>query len=344
MIVNLQKRSNIVLDWFFMLITMTIDPLFVFVGVILMVVLSHRKGKGLIMLCFILFNTFWAALIKAYQCDPRPIWTKNEVRNIGFYCPIEYGNPSGHSWFSVVLGFGVLMEYRGAGKHNRNIMISILLIILVPMSRMYLGAHSLNQVLEGLIFGMFFCLLFNLGLKNLIHKFLAEFNHNKKVKGFIIALHILSLIPFIKHMDEELPENWLANIHKKCFKDMNEVKLNQLMLTLNALILNLLTGLGLGYEQMVKAPMGALYLTGRWIINQEHYGRYVSRALYIAIEVFYMICGIIGAMIIYAAHTTFVTAYISLSIGGIVSGYMFTTRTFKILSQYKIIKKCYLKN
>lgn len=125
---------------------------------------------------------------------------------------------------------------------------------------------------------------------------------------------------------------------------MNEVKLNQLMLTLNALILNLLTGLGLGYEQMVKAPMGALYLTGRWIIDQEYHGKYLSRFLYIVIEVFYMICGLIGALIIYRLHPTFVTAYISLSIGGIVSGYISTTRTYKVLSQYKIIKKCYAKD
>jgi hypothetical protein len=60
-----------------MLITMTIDPGIVFAGAVLMVVLSHRKSKGLILLCFILINTFFAALIKAYDCDPRPIWTKN---------------------------------------------------------------------------------------------------------------------------------------------------------------------------------------------------------------------------------------------------------------------------
>ena len=40
------------------------------------------------------------------------------------------------------------------------------------------------------------------------------------------------------------------------------------MLTVNALIINVMNGLGLGYEQMVKATMGALYLTGRWAINQ----------------------------------------------------------------------------
>lgn len=126
---------------------MIIDPAFVFIGIITMVVLSHRKGKGLIMLCFILVNTFFAALIKAYHCDPRPIWTSNSVKNIGFYCPVEYGNPSGHSWFSVILGFGVLQEYRGVGVGYQNIWISVMLVVLVPMSRMYLGAHSLNQVL-----------------------------------------------------------------------------------------------------------------------------------------------------------------------------------------------------
>lgn len=60
-----------------MIITMTIDPFFVFVGVITMIVLSHRKQKGFVMFMFILFNTFWAALIKAFHCDPRPFWTNN---------------------------------------------------------------------------------------------------------------------------------------------------------------------------------------------------------------------------------------------------------------------------
>lgn len=76
-IVILQSHSNVFLDWFFMIITMSIDPAFVFTGIIAMVVFSQKKGKGLIILCFILINTFFAALIKAYHCDPRPIWTRD---------------------------------------------------------------------------------------------------------------------------------------------------------------------------------------------------------------------------------------------------------------------------
>jgi hypothetical protein len=51
----------------------------------------------------------------------------------------------------------------------------------------------------------------------------------------------------------------------------------------------------------------------------------------------------LGALIFYL-HPTFITAYIGLSIGGIVSGYMCTTRTFRYLNQLQIIKKCYVKD
>ena len=40
------------------------------------------------MLMFILINTFLAAVLKAYDSDPRPIWTEQSIRNIGFYCPV----------------------------------------------------------------------------------------------------------------------------------------------------------------------------------------------------------------------------------------------------------------
>jgi mannitol-specific phosphotransferase system IIBC component len=84
----MQKGSNVVIDWFFLLVTMIIDPTIVFAICVLMMVLSHRKKKGFVMLMFILINTFLAAVLKAYDSDPRPIWTEQSIRNIGFYCPV----------------------------------------------------------------------------------------------------------------------------------------------------------------------------------------------------------------------------------------------------------------
>jgi hypothetical protein len=125
---------------------------------------------------------------------------------------------------------------------------------------------------------------------------------------------------------------------------MNEARLNQLMLTVNALIINVLTGLGLGYEQLVKSPIGAYYLTGRWVINREKYGEVFGWVLYILLEVWFMLCGLILAGILFKLHPTFVTGYIGLSIGGLVSGYIFTTRTAKYLHKYSIIKRCEIKD
>lgn len=191
-----QSHSNWFFDWFFLAVTMIIDPSIVFLGAIVMMIMSKKKTRAFIMLTFILFNVYCAALLKAYDCDPRPIWTHKEIRNIGFYCPVEYGNPSGHSWFSAVIGFGVFLEYFGPGKDFINIWLSLFLAILVPMSRMYLGAHSLNQVLEGLTLGLACCLLFTFTLKRNIQQYLNEFNENNMWKLIIVGCHILYVIPF----------------------------------------------------------------------------------------------------------------------------------------------------
>lgn len=49
------------------------------------------------------------------------------------------------------------------------------------------------------------------------------------------------------------------------------------------------------------------------------------------------------AIVLYTIHPTFVMGYIGLSVGGLISGYMFTTRTYRYLSKYKIIVKVYPK-
>lgn len=85
---GMQKHGNKFYDIFFLIITMFIDPSIVILGVVLLLVLSKNKKHAYLMTIFILFNTYCAATLKAYHIDPRPIWTHNSVRNIGFYCPV----------------------------------------------------------------------------------------------------------------------------------------------------------------------------------------------------------------------------------------------------------------
>lgn len=71
----------------------------------------------------------------------------------------------------------------------------------MPLSRMYLGAHSLNQVLEGLLLGLGMCLLYYLKLKRLIFKYLKEFNSKLIWKIVLIGFHLTYLIAFLIHLN-----------------------------------------------------------------------------------------------------------------------------------------------
>lgn len=116
------------------------------------------------------------------------------------------------------------------------------------------------------------------------------------------------------------------------------------MLTVNSLVINILTGIALGYEQMVKSPVGALYLTGRWAINEEKYGKMYGRFLYIVVEVVWLCSGFVLAFVMILINSSFVFGFIGFSVGGLVSGYMFTTRSYQYLSKYHIIIKIYEKD
>lgn len=148
---------------------------------------------------------------------------------------------------------------------------------------------------------------------------------------------MLCIVPFVMHMDEELPEKWLANISKKCIKDMNEAKLNQLMFIVNALIINVLTGLGMGYEQLFKNHLGVHYLTGRWSMNDRQFGWLRCRLWFLLIEVGCMLSGLVFALVLFRLFPHFVFGYFGISCGGIISGYMYATRPIRLYQRYGLI-------
>lgn len=75
LIYQMQSHSNIIFDLFFVTITMIIDPTVIFFLFFLTVILSLEKRKSFVLLVFLLINLYFAALLKALDADPRPIWT-----------------------------------------------------------------------------------------------------------------------------------------------------------------------------------------------------------------------------------------------------------------------------
>ena len=59
--------------------------------------LLKRKFEGAVMAVATLLNIYTFLVMKAIFLAPRPYWTSKHIKNIGYYCPKDYGSPSGHT-------------------------------------------------------------------------------------------------------------------------------------------------------------------------------------------------------------------------------------------------------
>ena len=112
----------------------------------------------------LIFDLHFHSLMKIWYGNSRPYWEDPELfKDI---CDGGFGNPSGHSISSVYL-YSALYIYLYETKmlENKNIIKIILLLLfityalLVVLSRLILGIHSINQILYGSVLGLFTTLL-----------------------------------------------------------------------------------------------------------------------------------------------------------------------------------------
>lgn len=86
---------------------------------------------------------------------------------------------------------------------------AIIIIILVGISRLYLGAHSLNQIILGIFLGLFMnCLYYICGLDLQITEMLENFNTEPRLgwKKYIILFHGLYFLAYF-YADTHIEKN-----------------------------------------------------------------------------------------------------------------------------------------
>ena len=113
------------------------------------------------LVCFLKTN------LKMFYSEPRPTWVFNDLSNVG--CSTSFGFPSGHSSNSANMAFLIILDLffssdwsrRKHSELNKMTYIShpitFLAVSLVAISfwlfilydRVFLGKHTLNQVLLG---------------------------------------------------------------------------------------------------------------------------------------------------------------------------------------------------
>lgn len=107
--------------------------------------LNKRLGATLVYL--LTFSYMLNSLFKHLLRDPRPYWLQPEI---ALSEEPTYGVPSGHVQLTTVL-FGTFALY----FHKLWIwLVSILIILLMALSRIYLGVHDIEDVIAGIVLGI----------------------------------------------------------------------------------------------------------------------------------------------------------------------------------------------
>lgn len=147
---------------------------------------------------FFFLNLFVLGAAKLWYAESRPYWTSDEIKSLQWYCPTDYGNPSGHSWLASTFYYLLIVEYLGTGPYNIMLGIPFLMAVFVPLSRMYLGAHSYNQVLQGVVNSFAFLVLYRYALHDMIRDLINSFlNTTKRIKNFFGITIILNSLMFL---------------------------------------------------------------------------------------------------------------------------------------------------
>lgn len=97
LIFQAQKYSSPAIDYFFIFFTFLIEPYFVILSLAIALILFRKKFEGSIISIAVFLNTYIFMAMKACLTAPRPFWTDKNIKNIGYYCPKDYGSPSGHT-------------------------------------------------------------------------------------------------------------------------------------------------------------------------------------------------------------------------------------------------------
>lgn len=199
-------------DLFFSLITkFGEEDIFIIISLFIFWCINKKKGFYLLVVGFVgtLFNQFLKITFKV----PRP-WVRDPSLTIvesARESASGYSFPSGHTQTAIGTFGGLIRVFKA--KIIR--FICIILCILVPLSRLYLGVHTFLDVFISMISSIFFIFLF--------YPFIDKnFNNKKKMNLLLSVMFILCFIhllyisfsPNNLNIDFLLRNNALKNSYK----------------------------------------------------------------------------------------------------------------------------------
>ena len=102
------------------------------------------------------------SFFKLAYAEPRPYMIEPGI--VPLYCSKSFGNPSGHSSVSILIGILLILDiFHGKEKEVKYysnkayvpaVFLAIFWAITIPYTRFVIGVHSLNQIVYGVSLGL----------------------------------------------------------------------------------------------------------------------------------------------------------------------------------------------
>jgi len=177
----------------------------ILVGIYAVLFNVMSKPAALYFACSIALTNFLMNELKSIYALPRPYWVEPSITSFNT-CHTGFGNPSGHMinntflWYSIYLHF-----YADIGVKAKKMSVfctayiikmaatSVVMtyLIFIGFGRVYLGAHSYNQVLFGAMLGIVLAYVCHYNLKPFFYQLptkLFENNSNEGGQSYAIRL------------------------------------------------------------------------------------------------------------------------------------------------------------
>lgn len=187
-------------------------------------------NKVYILIFLLVYTSFINGLFQIIYMQERPIW-RNYSLKISSHFECIYGNPSGHSLGSSCsyLALWYIITDINFFKSKKNtyfkyiiLFFTIIIFLLIMLSRLYLGVHGLNQIIFGFLIGLGLFLVFLPLIKvhsnNGVEFLNNHYNYRIQITLFFIFNIIIFYCFYILREDNndiEKNEGWKLECDKK---------------------------------------------------------------------------------------------------------------------------------
>lgn len=225
---NMQSRQSSFLNVVENIFSLLGNPIIVVVVLAIELFIVKQRIRSLIHIIYITGAFYYVAVIKQTIQESRPFWYDNDIAINEWFCPTDFGNPSGHSFIVILAYEPILSDFLGTGPKYVLLGIWAVFVALVLISRMYLGAHSLDQIIFGGLLGIAFLVIYKYQFQKMMYSAVANILSLKNKKLYLIINTVLFVfflaLPIAEYLinSSSRPVDMvdLNNINSKCSKDL----------------------------------------------------------------------------------------------------------------------------